>query len=172
MIAKKPKPGGSAMSPQPLPTVVTDSDSPARLAEMRAAAAYSAWWTEGDVAPLAELLRDLSVELSADARMFAAALIDRSLTRRPGAPEQYLGSVERSMVAEVFAEQERLRAAPKRSRGGSPQELAIHLVAQRRRTTEGAVRGIVAKLRKAGITLDRWKQWGRPDWKPPRKSSK
>jgi hypothetical protein len=115
---------------------------------------------------LTEMLRAAAGPIPDYIRPFLADLAAGKVSRgKGGRPSERDGWVERSILAEVFREWETAKGAPRPKKAASPKETACAIVAARREITEGAVRGIVNRLRKFGYTLDAWKSWGRPNWK-------
>ena len=112
-------------------------------------------WFDGQGGMLAAAIRDTSLPLIDDARAFLSDLADGKISKgKGGRPVERHGWVERSIVAEVFTHWEH-----------SSKEAACAAVAARRGASDGEIRGVVDKLRKLGFTRDRWKTWGRPDFK-------
>lgn len=133
--------------------LVDESDSQWQI-DLRWIGAVNAWF-DGDAAPLERALRD-GVPLNEDVRTFLADLVAGRVNRgKGGRPTERHGWVERSIAAEVLA----LRDT------GMTADAAYAEVAQRRGDSESVIRGVVEKLRGQGITLERWRAWGRPDWK-------
>jgi hypothetical protein len=111
-------------------------------------------WLAGDGAAVGVLVRDNSEPLPIFARDFLADLATGRVNRgKGGRPENNLGRTERAIVFAVFTRWET-----------TSKDAAIGAVADKRRTTEGAIRATVDKLRKQGITRELWQAWGRPDW--------
>ena len=137
----------------------------AHYAELRWDSAVAAWF-ERDGSELAALLRDSGESISPGARAFLADLVSGQVSRgKGGRPGERHGWIERAIVAEVFAEWDKAKALPANVRGEAPKHHACATVADRRAMSEDAVRGLVDKFRKLGITQERWAAWGRPDWK-------
>ena len=147
----------------------TDTDDPAVLLERKWFGAINEW-LERRPERLTELLRDAAGPIPDGARAFLADLAAGKVSRgRGGRPPERDGWVERSILAEVFREWETAEGTPRPTRSEAPKDAAYRLVAKRRGITTEAVRGIIERLGKAGLTRDRWESWGRP-WsttKPP-----
>ena len=134
-------------------------------AEMRWSAAYSQW-LEHDSTNLEALIRDPDSNFPPWVREFLADLAAGKVSRgKGGRPEERYDWAERALVAEVFDEWNKAKMLPRVSRSGSPKDKACAIVAARRGATADAIRGVVNKLIKHGITLERWISWGCPDWK-------
>ena len=130
-----------------------DTNDPSLILERRWGGAITEWM-ERDGTALAALVRDASQPTPDFAREFLADLVAGTVTRgKGGRPVVRHGRVERSIVAAVFSEWD-----------ATSKELACEKVAEGRRITPDAVRGVVDRLRKLGITRERWHKWGRPDW--------
>lgn len=132
--------------------------------ELRWTAAISRW-LDGEPAELVAAIHDRELAMSSEARAFFADLATGQVKKPSGRPTEYEGWVERSIVAEVFTEWERLLAQPRVGRGGTPQDLAFAAVGEKRKTRSDAIRGVVKRLRRQGITLEFWQRIGRPNWK-------
>lgn len=127
---------------------------PNLILERRWGGAISDWIT-GDGTALAVLTRNTANPIPDFAREFLADLAAGTVTHgKGGRPVERHGWVERAMVAEVFSEWD-----------ATSKESACAAVADRREISPDAVRAVVDKLRKQGITRKRWHAWGRPDWK-------
>lgn len=158
--SKKAAPGGVA-SPANVSVPALDMTAP----DARWTGAISRWLS-GDPALFTAAISDTSLELTSDAREFIAALADGRIKKGVvGRPTKYEPWFERSIVAALYSEHELALADPT-SRSGSPQDRAFELVAERHLLTADAVRGLVAKLRAQGWTLERWQQWGKPNFMP------
>jgi hypothetical protein len=111
------------------------------------------------------LILDKDRKIPALAREFIAGVIAGHINKgKGGRPVERDGWVERSIVAEVFAEWELAEQKP-RLQGESPQNEAYEIVATRRNESAGAIRGVCQRLNKIGITREQWITWGRPNWK-------
>lgn len=155
----------SSAEPSEITLTGLDTFDPQRLADRRWDAAVH-HWLAGNLEPLHTLLSDPAAAIPDHGRLFLADLAIGKVKRSRGRPAEYPPWVERSMVAEVFAEHERCLAEP-RQKSGKPQERAIAAVAAKRGMTEPSLRGFVEKLRRVGWTLERWQSWGRPNFKQP-----
>lgn len=120
-------------------------------------------WFAGNKEPLAAAILDPSLPLVPDVRAFLADLISGTVERPQGRPSEYSGRVERSIAARFFAEWERLDNLP-RLKGQSPRNEAFETVAAALDMRPDQIRGVIERLRKDGITVDLWRQRGRPDW--------
>ena len=131
-----------------------DTNDPSLILERRWGGAITEWM-ERDGTALAALTRDASKPIPPFVREFLADLAARTVTRgKGGRPVERHGWVERAIVAEVFSEWD-----------ATSKELACATVAELRGLEPDAVRGVVDRLRKLGITRERWHAWGRPDWR-------
>lgn len=124
-------------------------------------------WLDGDRTALRPLIFDNSVVQPDFARHFLADLAEGKVNRgKGGRPAERYGGLERAIVAEVFSEWGKAAALPISQRGAStPKDLAIEAVAERRKDSADAIRGVVDKLQKLGITRQAWQSWGSPEWK-------
>ena len=123
-------------------------------------------WFERDSAALRLLILDASLSPPDFAREFLADIVEGKVSRgKGGRPSERDGWVERAIVAEVFAEWDAAEALTRCDRSDTPKDCALALVANRRNISTDAVRGLVDKLKKCGITREKWRTWGRPDWK-------
>lgn len=112
-------------------------------------------WLDGDTSAMEALLRDPAQEIPAWVRDFLADLAAGMVSRgKGGRPAERDGWVERAIVAEVFAEWDK-----------AAKDEACATVADRRGVNADVIRGVVDKLRRKGITRDKWIAWGRPDWR-------
>lgn len=109
-----------------------------------------AQWFDHDGAAVAALVMS-NAPIPTFAREFLSDLATGRVNRgKGGRPEKRFGQVERAIVFDVFVEWEK-----------TSKEAAIDAVQEKRKTP---IRPTVNKLRKQGITLERWQAWGRPDW--------
>lgn len=135
------------------------------LAEMRWGVAISQW-LEHDNTNLAALIRNPDSSIPPWVREFLADLAAGTVLRgKGGRPTERHGWHERAIVAEVFSEWNNAKMLPRSSGRGSPKDEACAIVAARRGAKPDTIRGVVNKLIKYGITLERWIAWGSPDWK-------
>lgn len=118
-------------------------------------------WLDGDAEPMAAWLRDSAAVLPEDARQFLADQLRGKVVRPRGRRPRRSGQEERAIACDYFREYE---AQALRPQTANPQDRAYSVVASRHATSPPTVRGIVERLAKAGITLEAWKRWGRPDW--------
>jgi hypothetical protein len=168
----KPKTGPNNPASQPAASgdvagvAPVDLDSPEAVAERRWSAVLKQW-REGDPTPMAEWLRTHALALPEDAREFLAAHVLGQVQRPRGRPARRAPALERQILAEVYAARESLARRPSVM---TPHERAIERVAERRRMSPGAVRGVVDRLSAAGLTFEAWQQWGRPTFADPTQS--
>lgn len=135
-----------------LPMVVTDSDDPDRQNRIKWGCAIQNW-QEGYKLLLRPLLADTSIPIPDFAREFLADLAEESVIKDDGRPTERSGELERKIVADVF-----------RAWDGSTKERACFYVADRHALTPDAVRGLLERFIRLGITRKAWISWGRPNW--------
>ena len=139
-----------------------DWDDAERLVDVRWSAAVSAWYEEGDGMLLAEAVRDQSLPQPEHVReLFAQLALGKAKRGKGGRPPERHPWLQRSMIAEVFAEWD----AAETNGEANPKDAACEIVAGRRGVTGDTIRGAVDRLRGAGITRERWQAWGRPSWR-------
>lgn len=118
-------------------------------------------WQEGQPAPLCALV--LAHESLPDfVRDFLADLVAGKAKRRRGAPPKYSGTQERALFTEVMQRWDDLEGADKTTGNTGPRDEAISYVADRHTMKSDALRGIVDRLRTAGMTRELWARYMRP----------
>lgn len=140
-----------------------DINDPALVRDRRWGGAINRWMQSGpdrSTAELETLLRDSDGEIPDFAREFLADLVAGKVEPNVGGrPAERSEEHKRTIAFEVYAEQARYKAMPKEARDGRPRALAIEQVAARRGITDGAVRGIVEEMTRAGLTFDIWDRY-------------
>lgn len=140
-----------------------DINDPALVRDRRWGGAINRWMQSGpdrSITELEALLRDPEGEIPDFARDFLADLVAGKVEPNVGGrPAERTEEHKRMIAYEVYAEQARYKAMPKRDRDGRPRNLAIEQVAERRGITDGAVRGIVEEMTRAGLTFDTWERY-------------
>ena len=121
-------------------------------------------YLDGYAQPLLDAIRDPSLSLTEDARVFLADLALGKVKRKEGRPDDRHGKTERMILADVFAAWDQFEAEPRNSPHGTPKDRACHQAAGKHGITEGAVRRLVEKYRASGFTRENWRRWGRPDF--------
>jgi hypothetical protein len=111
-------------------------------------------WFDRQHGDLVDLIKDPTQEIPDFAREFLADLVDGKVEHgRGGRPPKRFARDEREIVAECFKEWE-----------STTKDDACAIVAERHELPDEAVRGLMDKFRKYGITKEAWIKWGRPAW--------
>lgn len=129
-----------------------DIDDPERVNQIKWIHAISLW-QDGYKSLLRPLLIDSSIPIPNDAREFLADLAEGNVVKDNGRPTDRPGWYEREIVAAAF-----------RAWGRGTKEKACHEVAEGYDLKYEAVRGILDRFAKSGITKKAWISWGRPNW--------
>lgn len=129
-----------------------DIDDPERINQIKWGHAIS-MWQEGYKLLLRPLLIDSTIQIPDFAREFLADLAEGNVIKDIGRPTDRPGWYERKIVTDAFHEWER-----------STKESACHEVAERYSLKYDAVRGILDRFAKSGITKEVWIRYGRPNW--------
>jgi hypothetical protein len=144
---------------------MTSAASTSRVEEDSADQAWQ-WaykcWLQGDPEQIAQWVRNPESVIVPNAREFLADFLlnGGQVRRKPGNKPVRSAKDERQIVAEVYAERERLELMPRRN--SNPSRAAMEIIAKRRRTSAGTIRGVIQNATKVGITFKNWQQWGRP----------
>ena len=120
--------------------------------------AYGAW-LDGNRQPMADWIADPHTVITDDARHFLADYLLGKARRPRGRKSSRSGQLERKITHDVFCERAGLAARNSIQR---PYEKALEKIAKRHRLPTGAVRGIIDRLGKAGLTFEWWIRAGRP----------
>ena len=149
---------------QPLPQAFDlETLSNAELSERRWGYAIEEWLSGRPEFAKAEI-NNLSVPDFV--REFLSDLVMDTVKHTTGRPTEYDEKTKRRYVNQVFAEWDQLKeqSAP------DPKATAIATIAERNRMKDGALRNIVAEMKKCGWTLEFWRKNIKPNYKQEQKS--
>lgn len=142
------------------PMIARDYDDPELVADRRWSGAIRDWLA-GKPEGLCAAILDAHLLISNDARQFLADLAAGKVQRSKGRPLARSAADERRLTGLVYAEWDRLLAAGKGgARDGSPRDKAIEAVASQHRVSPDQLRGIVNKVRDAGMDRAFWAKRG------------